>query len=73
MVDATSNSEEPFLRPDFFAGIVLSTERFIIEVLWERGMVSKTLSFGGDGFLGRCDDHIEIEVQLLLRLAIWGI
>jgi len=52
---------------------VLSTERFIIEVLWERGMVFKTLSFGGDGFLGRCDDHIEIEVQLLLRLAILGI
>ena len=72
-MDVTSNSEEPFLCPDFFAGIMLSTERFIIKVLWERGMVSKMLSFGGNGFLGCCNDNIEIEVQLLLRLAILSI
>ena len=56
-----------------FAGIMLITERFIIEVLWERGMVSMMLSFSGDGFLGCCNDNIEIKVQLLLRLAILGI
>jgi hypothetical protein len=39
-VDATYNSEEPLLCPYSFAGVMLRAEWLIIEVLWERGMIS---------------------------------
>jgi hypothetical protein len=72
-MDATYKSEEPFLGPNSFAGIVLRTEWFIVEVGRERGMVCETPPFHCDGFLGGCDDHVEIIVQSFLSVTVMSV
>jgi hypothetical protein len=72
-MDATHNSEEPSLCPYSFAKVVLRTERLIIKVLWDWGIVSKSLAFGGDGFFGSGNDHVDVEVQFVFSNSILSV
>ncbi len=70
MVNTTYDREEPFLRPNPFACVVLRTKRFVIKVWWEGRVVCKTLSFYLNGLLCQCNDHVEFIVQHLTGITI---
>jgi hypothetical protein len=65
VMKATHKIEEPLLCPNSFAGVMLSAERFVVEVRWERGMVSKTPPFHCNRFLGCRNYHVDVIVQPL--------
>ena len=69
----TNNREEPLLYPHLFAGGVLRTKWFVVEVRWKRGIVSKSIALSCYGLSGCSNDHVEGKVQLFLWFAIWGI
>ena len=69
----TNNREEPLLCPHLFAGGVLRTKWFVVEVRWKRGIVSESIALSRYGLSGRSNDHVEGKVQLFLWFAIWGI
>ena len=71
VVDTTTKCEKLFFNPYFLAGCMLRTERGVISVSWEGGMVCENLSCLHNGFFGSRDDHIEVEVQIVL--ALFGI
>jgi len=72
-MEATHKMEEPLFGPNSFAGVMLSAERFFVEVCWERGMVSETFSFCCNRFFGCCNYHVDIEIQPFHRFTVDGV
>jgi len=68
-MEATHEIEKPLLCPNSFAGVMMSAERFIVEVWWERGMVSETHPFLCNRFLGCRDYHVYVILQCVRRIA----
>ena len=70
---ATHKIEEPLFCPNSFAGAMLNAERFVVEVGWERGVVSKTFPFHCNRFFGCRNDHVDIVVQPFHWIAVDGV